>query len=382
MKTTLFFVSFLLYATFSSAQINTQTPWIWMKGDNTINQPGVYGTQGIPNTVNKPGARNFSTTWRDVSGNLWLFGGSGYGTCSIGYLNDLWKFDPLINRWIWMKGDSATGQHTVYGTKGSANTANKPGAAFASVSWTDAHHNLWLYGGFGFSDNAFGFLNSLWKYDILTNEWTWVKGDNTIDAAADYGEQGIESETNKPGARYGSQTWTDAGGNLWLYGGYGYDSSSSGILNDIWKFNPSTNKWTWIKGDKGVEEVAVYGTKGIPDATNKPGARYVSSSWVDQNDNLWLFGGYGYDENNCGDLNDLWKSILLTNEWTWVNGDKMIDQPGVYGTKGVANAANKPGARYVSSSWIDEFGELWLFGGYGYDILHTGYLNDLWKYSC
>ncbi|HMK25824.1 MAG TPA: kelch repeat-containing protein [Chitinophagaceae bacterium] len=381
MKTTLFFVASLLFVTFSSAQINPQTPWTWMKGDNIINQPGVYGCQGVAATANKPGARNFSTTWRDAAGNLWLFGGSGYGTSSIGYLNDLWKFDPLLNRWIWAHGDSATGKYSVYGTQGTANAANKPGAIFAGVSWTDVNHNLWLFGGFGFSNNAFGFLNSLWKYNTLTNEWTWVKGDNTVDEAGNYGVRGIESETNKPGARYGSQTWTDASGNLWLFGGYGYNSNSSGILNDIWKYNPSTNKWTWIKGDDDVELTGIYGTKGIPDAANKPGARYVSSSWTDHSGNLWLFGGYGYDENNSGSLNDLWKYDPSTNQWTWISGDKLIDQTGVYGTQGVSNPSNKPGARYVSSSWIDAFGELWMFGGYGYDASNSGYLNDLWKYN-
>lgn len=381
MKTTLIFVAFLLFVTFSSAQINPQTPWTWMKGDNTINQSGVYGTQGIAATTNKPGARNFSTTWRDAAGNLWLFGGSGYGTGSIGFLNDLWKFDPLNNKWTWMKGDSATGQYCSYGIQGTVSTSNKPGATFSSVSWTDANHNLWLFGGFGFSNNAFGFLNSLWKYNLLTNEWTWVKGDSAIDMRGNYGTQGIENATNKPGARYGSQTWTDASGNFWLLGGYGYDESNSGILNDIWKYNPSTNKWTWIKGDNAVEQAGIYGTKGIPNAANKPGARYVSSSWTDQIGNLWLFGGYGYDENNSGNLNDLWKYNPLTNEWTWISGDKVIDQKGLYGTRGVPNAANKPGSRYVSNSWVDAFGELWLFGGYGYDTSGTGYLNDLWKYS-
>jgi hypothetical protein len=60
------------------------------------------------------------------------------------------------------------------------------------------------------------------------------------------------------------------------------------------EYDPSTNKWTWIKGDDDIELTGVYGTKGIPAATNKPGARYVSSSWTDHNGNLWLFGGYGY----------------------------------------------------------------------------------------
>lgn len=383
MKNHLLFIVVQLCTLFSFGQISHTSPWVWMNGDNSINKPGNYGTQGVAATSNKPGARNFSTTWVDASGSLWLFGGAGYGTSVIGYLNDLWKFDPFLNKWIWIHGDSTTGQHGVYGTQSVAAGVNKPGAAFGSISWTDTSHNLWLFGGYGYGQTHFGFLNTVWKYNPYTNEWTWVNGDSTVNELPDYGIQGVESASNRPGARYGSQTWTDASGQLWLYGGYGFDTSGTeGILNDIWKYNPLTNRWTWINGDMVADQPAVYGSKGVPAATNKPGARYVSSSWIDQDENLWLFGGFGYDENNCGDLNDLWKYDPVSNQWTWMNGDNVIDQPGQYGEKGVAGASNKPGARYVSSSWKDAYGQIWMFGGYGYAAAgNAGYLNDLWNYD-
>ena len=52
-----------------------------------------------------------------------------------------------------------------------------------------------------------------------------------------------------------------------------------------------------------------------------------------------------------------------------------LGQPGVYGTQGVPSAANVPGGRYGSVSWIDSSGNLWLFGGAG----RNGPLNDLWS---
>jgi len=63
--------------------------WTWMKGDNTPNIAGVYGTQGVANIANKPGGRSLSTSWTDASGNLWLFGGNNF--------NDLWKYDVGTN---------------------------------------------------------------------------------------------------------------------------------------------------------------------------------------------------------------------------------------------------------------------------------------------
>lgn len=381
MKNLLLFIAVQLCTLCSYSQISPQSPWVWMKGDNTVDQFGVYGVQGIPHSYNKPGARNFSTTWRDAAGYLWLFGGSGNGSNSSGFLNDLWQYDPYSNKWTWMKGDSTTGKLGVYGSRQVTNSTSKPGGLFSSISWRDNDNNLWLFGGFGFGSNSFGFLNALWKYNPASSEWTWMKGDSTVDQPAIYGTKGVTSATSNPGARYGSQTWTDQDGNLWLFGGYGFDETTAGILNDVWKYDPATNNWTWINGDTLVEQTGVYGTKGIASPANKPGARYVCSSWKDESDNLWVFGGYGYDEANCGNLSELWKYDIASNQWTWINGDSLVDQTGHYGCIGVPGPLNKPGSRYVSSSWTDESGHLWLFGGYGYDSVSTGYLNDLWKYD-
>ena len=66
--------------------------------------------------------------------------------------------------------------------------------------------------------------------------------------------------------------------------------------------------------------------------------------------------------------------------WTWVSGSDTPDQKGTYGTKGTPDASNVPGARgnYLMS-WIDESGNLWLFGGNSRTGSDEGALNDLWK---
>jgi hypothetical protein len=381
MKTILLFFSLLLYTSFSFAQVGSSTFLTWMKGDNTINQTGIYGEQGMADTANKPGARDFSATWKDNNGNLWLFGGYGFDGNSLGYLNDLWKYNPSTNTWTWVKGNSTINQEAVYGAQGVAKATNKPGAIYAGVSWTDNNGNLWLFGGFGYTANGLGLLNDLWKYDPVANKWTWMKGDKIVDKVGIYGTQGIPNATNKPGARYSSRTWTDSNGNLWLFGGYGYDAINGGYLNDLWKYDPSANQWTWVKGDNAINQPGVYGVQGVANVGTKPGARYISASWTDANGNLWLFGGYGYSSSVSGILNDLWKYNPATDEWTWVKGDNAIDQSAVYGELETANNTNKPGARYISVSWTDAIGDLWLFGGYGYDAGSRGYLNDLWKYN-
>jgi N-acetylneuraminic acid mutarotase len=352
--------------------------WTWVSGSDTGNQTGVYGTKGTPSPTNIPGARVNSISWIDTSGNLWLFGGSGYDSNGYtDYLNDLWKYDGT--NWTWMSGSDTGNQTGVYGTKGTPSATNIPGGRNNSISWIDTSGNLWLFGGDGYDSNgSTGRLNDLWKYD--GTNWTWVSGSDTGNQTGVYGTKGTPSPTNIPGARTYSISWIDTSGNLWLFGGYGYDSNGDfGRLNDLWKYD-GTN-WTWMSGSNTGNQTGVYGTKGTPSATNIPGARINSISWIDTSGNLWLFGGYGNDSNgSTGRLNDLWK--YDGTNWTWVSGGDTENQTGVYGTKGTPSPTNIPGARRYSISWIDTSGNLWLFGGYGYDSNGSaGRLNDLWKYD-
>lgn len=105
------------------------------------------------------------------------------------------------------------------------------------ISWKDMYGDLWIFGGYGFNGTDAGYMNDLWKYHIATNEWTWVKGDSLLDQTSVYGVQGTPDPDNKTGSRTGSVAWTDGGGTLWLFGGYGYDETNAGTLNDLWKVN-------------------------------------------------------------------------------------------------------------------------------------------------
>jgi len=54
---------------------------------------GCIGTLGTAAAGNLPGARYWTSSWTDSSGDFWLFGGVGYdATGATGYLNDLWRY--------------------------------------------------------------------------------------------------------------------------------------------------------------------------------------------------------------------------------------------------------------------------------------------------
>jgi N-acetylneuraminic acid mutarotase len=304
---------------------SSSSDWGWMGGSSTIGisgQPGVYGTLGTAATGNIPGSRSESVSWTDSSSHFWLFGGSGNdvnGTA--GYLNDLWEYYPATNEWEWVGGSSTVpgsgeGQSGVYGTLGTAAPGNIPGGRDEATSWIDNNGHFWLFGGEGYdSTDALGALNDFWEYFPATNEWAWMGGSSTIGSghSGTYGTLGTPALTNIPGSRYDALSWTDSKGNLWLFGGYGKDANgSTGALNDLWVFSPTTTEWAWIGGSSTVGnnggQSGVYGTLGTAASANIPGSRYSAATWTDSSGNLWLIGGQGYDANGkLGFLNDLWE---------------------------------------------------------------------------
>ncbi len=401
--------------------------WTWVGGSDTIEQPGVYGTVGTPETGNIPGGRYLAVSVTDPSGNFWLFGGSGVdSTGTNGTLNDLWRYSN--GEWTWMSGSDTVADYPnchpgVYGTEGVPAPGNVPGARFNAVGWADPSGNVWLFGGEGYDWNGqaipvtpvpaagraqdpaargsvgeacgtrwgSGILNDLWKYEPTTGMWTWMSGSNAYNQFGVYGTLGVPSPSNVPGARGAAVTWTDKSGNLWLFGGEGndvngqvcqeYAGALDCVLNDLWEYDPSTSAWTWIGGSDVIAQPGVYGTEGVPAASNWPGARWLAVGWTDPSGNFWLFGGVGFDSSGTGagfaELNDLWKYDPTSGEWTWMSGSDIANQSGAYGTLGVAAPSTVPGARDSAAGWTDPAGNLWLFGGQG----AGGKLNDLWKYQ-
>jgi hypothetical protein len=385
----------------------------------TENQGGVYGTPGVP------GGRYGAATWTDGAGNLWMFGGNGNNANSRGLLNDLWEFnastynaasyDELTGapytstpgQWSWIGGSSLTNQKGTY-TGGTL----VPGARVNAVTWKDNVGNIWLFGGYGFDGSSNeGFLSDLWEY--TGGNWVFVSGNQTTNANGIYGTQGTPALANLPGGRQEAVGWADASGNLWLFGGEGLDSTGTpnGILNDLWVYKISTNEWAWVAGSKTANQTGNYGAQpfvGPPTTTGAagtvglatgatgtfPGSRWGASAWVDQGGNFWLFGGWGLNStatNGNGALNDMWvyspnSNPDLPGTWTWIKGSNTGSQNGSYGNLTRPYETYyiwTPGGRSNATSFIDSLGELWLFGGEGYDSTSTtgnGYLNDMWRY--
>ncbi|MCC6370150.1 MAG: T9SS type A sorting domain-containing protein [Bacteroidia bacterium] len=286
--------------------------------------------------------------------------------------------------WTCISGGSGSSQKSVYGVTGLASPTNKLGSRRGAVSWTDVSGNFWLFGGLGFDSNhTYRSLNELWRYNTFTNQWTFMGGNNTSQPNGNYGSIGVPANSNMPGGRSDCAWSSDINGNLLLFGGSGYDASSSSQLNlnDLWRYNISTNQWTWIKGSSMSSQTGVYGTQGISSPSNTPGSRSGSAFWTDASGKFYIFGGHGFSSVPGNSLNDLWKYDNVTNEWTWLKGSNFNSQSGNYGVLGIPSISNMPGSRSLPAQWYDNSGNLWLFGGSTSTVNATAIYSDLWKFN-
>ncbi len=405
--------------------------WTWMDGPNT---QGNFGNISLPPPAppvkdpNVPGGREFSASWTDSLGRMWVFGGFGLDVKGAtppdlpGLLNDLWLYSPGLQGWIpaalpittTTVGAVTTNTVSILPDQTTDNPGGStPGSRWGSVTWSDGSGNLWMFGGQGYSTTGFGLLNDIWKfapggYDVTTppppaspthvgsytelGTWTAVSGTATQNQAGIYPAT-VGTAGGGPGGRWGAAFTTDpAGANVWVFGGQGIDSAGNlGLLNDLWEYNIAGGTWTWrgpTNSNVGQNN-GVYGTQGTPLAANAPGpgGRQAALLWADKAGNLWLFGGLGLDSvgtRNPGSLgglsggtttpdgallNDLWKYNIATGQWTWISGGGatgVADQTGVYGIQQTPAAGNVPSSRWGSIGFIDASNNLWLATGWGY----------------
>lgn len=346
--------------------------WTWMKGDSIPLSYGNYGQQGIASPANNPPALYEAANWTDANGNFWLFGGVHYSNFNM--YADLWKYTVAINQWTWVKGPGLINQAGIYGTQGIASAGNNPGArAWGAATWVDPEGNLWLFGGSGIDHTGSqGRLNDLWKYNIISNEWTWMNGANVINGPSHYGLLRIESASNQIPARDESScTWT-INNEFWIYGGV----VNSGLFNDLWRYNWFTNNWTWMKGGAQLNQPPNHGILGVADEFNDPGGRFAYCSWLNCDGNLLFFGG-----ENSKTYNDLWLYDRATNYWTWVDGSGNPNPDGNAGAYCEQGEAFNPAGRTENRArWRDAKGNLWLFGGFKMGAPISIY-SDLWRYN-
>lgn len=289
------------------------TYWTWLSGSNNTQDLGSYGLLGVPDSKNNPASRQLPGYCVDSQDNFWIFGGEWSFSRNTSDIvpsllyNDLWRYDGTY--WTWISGFNIEAQYGKYLSKGWKSPVNFPGGRRSSAVWIDSGNNLWIFGGYGYSETDFGFLSDLWQFDGAF--WTWVSGPNLAN---------VETP-NSPLPRERAISLSHVSSDtFWLLGGLAW-ASKNVSRNDIWKFSalnvdeplPSRNftgnyfiedeiclpepgplsaYFVWVSGTNGTEIVGVYGDLGVASINNRPPPRAGATSQIDSMGNLWLFGGY------------------------------------------------------------------------------------------
>jgi hypothetical protein len=118
----------------------------------------------------------------------------------------------------------------VYAQQGIPHPDNQPGARQSSQTSVDATGDLWLFSGGGAAD--------LWRFDMATRQWAWIKGQPEDGKGGVYGTLNVPDSTNHPGSREVALTWLNDAGLLRMFGGNGWATDTSsvshhGVLNDV-----------------------------------------------------------------------------------------------------------------------------------------------------
>ena len=216
-------------------------------------------------------------------------------------------------------------------------------------------------------------------------KWVWMQGSDQIGQPPVFGTKGVPDPANTPGhCSYTTGNWIDRKGNLWLFGisadFYGRNTAANPTYySDMWRYEPSTNMWTWMNGTGLKNMPPVYGSKGIADSTTRPNALDgPSTCWVDKKGDLWL---YTHRFTFC-----LWRYQPDSNKWTWMSGRKYLGSIDngfnpVYGIKGIPDRNNNPGViGGARNGWVDASGNLW-FCGVNWETKNQTTNLSIWRFD-
>src|SRR5690348_5990208 len=88
----------------------------------------------------------------------------------------------------WVSGVNTTGFTGAFGIQGVPSVNNSPPGVYEACEWKDHQGNFWFFGGKNYPNSQY--WGALWRYNPVTNEWTWMAGDSVNNATSSYGIRG------------------------------------------------------------------------------------------------------------------------------------------------------------------------------------------------
>ena len=225
-----------------------------------------------------------------------LFGGRRAST----RLNDTWAYDPATNTWTDLNPAGPV----------------PPAREASDMVYDPSSGRLIMFGGLSGTGDL---LNDTWAYDPVASTWTNLNPAGTLPPA-----RCLHSMAYDPGTH-----------RVLLFGGWSASADPSGVVGDMWAYDPAANTWT---------EISPAGTV--------PSPRY-SSLVYDSSNGLMILSGGGHEET--------WAYDPAANTWTEFSPVGTV-----------------PSVRLQQSMVFDpSAGRVIMFGG----ATQSSVLGDTWAYS-
>lgn len=177
-----------------------------------------------------------------------------------------------------ISGTNATLVQPTFGTQGVASPSTNPGNRNrGGLVISSSQRKLWLFGGFSHSGTHLGevplicqssrvldAVNSLFSFDITSQQWTFESGSTTSNVAAMYGQRGVAAAGVCPGARvFPGVALDDVAQKIYMFGG---QDDTGNFYNDLFEYNIAPRLWRWISGSNLPNAAAgvSYGTFNLP----------------------------------------------------------------------------------------------------------------------
>ena len=324
----------ILYLLFCGTLATFDVTWTPLLGDSSI-----YEWTSIHlDPSDTPGKRAHHSMRLDDLGNVWMYGGAEYRGGDSEYVyDDLWILLPNLTWWYVMGESGLRYRHSWY-----YDTVRHicPGGLRSYASWIPDGSTFFIFGGFSAYPSREFNRKGMWNFTLDSKRWMVL---DTIDT------------TDRPNPRFGSITWT-RDGRMYLFGG----KSIEGYHLDIW-FYTSEDGWR-KEWSREVNSKGNYTHHREFSIHSYPSARIYTTSWLDRDGNMWIYGGM---DALHGILSDMWM-YGWNGTWMWIDGYSGYGHGHVRPSYGVASqlcVGNTPGDREGSASWIGPNNTLWLFGG-------------------
>lgn len=346
----------------------SQNKWTWMSGylvsDAVWNSPrplptplSVRGTPWVLGSTVKPSVREHSAGGIVNNNEIYVYGGAAL---EYEFASDFWVYDISQQKWAFIADLS---WEVVRDSIGKESSTAHPGGRNRMASSVDKNGNIWFFGGL-YNDKVThqtSALSDLWRYNPKSKKWTYFGNDG--------------GSVNKPHARYRARAWFDSNNILWMYGGaIEPDTASTDTFsyNDLWKYNTTTNVWTFVSGNRNNYYCKDCPNGGYPSTPGTSGLQYFPRArsdygyWKDNTGNIWIYGGYA-ESHGSDEYGDLWKFNATTSQWTLISGNETLNPP---------KTATNPGSRNAPYCWVGSDNKLYMSGGLR---RYWNFLRDAWR---